>query len=132
MRHLTTPELCEALPGISYRQIDHACRLGLIPDNASGSGSRRSFDPGTVVRLRVAAAVREASSELFHDPLPWPTLCASVMDGPEPPIEGYALIHGRHVTYTTDEGLAAVLIDYSSAMLVVHYDVADTVQLVAA
>lgn len=129
--HLTSHQLCDYLD-ITYRQLDHACRLGLIPDNAQGSGTRRSFGPDTVLRLRIAAAVRQASADMFHDPVPWPTVCASVMDGPTPPVAGYALLAGRTVHYTTDEALAAVIVDYSTAVLVVPYDVADIDQLVAA
>lgn len=123
MNHLTSRQLCDALPGVTYRQLDHACRLGLIPDDAHGSGTRRHFAPDTVTRLRIAAAVREASAAMFHDPVPWPTLCASVMDGPPPPERGYALLAGRQVRYTDDETLAAAFAALRAAVLVVAYDV---------
>jgi DNA-binding transcriptional MerR regulator len=53
----TSREVCEHV-GVTYRQLDHWCRSGLITPAtpAAGGGSRRGFSDGDVERVRRIAA----------------------------------------------------------------------------
>lgn len=56
-RVLSAPQVCR-LVGISYRQLDYWCRLGLIRPVASesrGSGVARRFDEAQLPAIRLAA-----------------------------------------------------------------------------
>lgn len=85
------------LLGVTYRQLDYAVRmtaaLRSLPSMSGGSGSRRRFDADTVVRLAVAARLTEAfpgSTQLSGSQ--WVAAVQSVMDGPTPPRNGFALL----------------------------------------
>ncbi len=54
MSDLSANELARRA-GVTYRQLDYWCRIGLLPDTARGSGSARRFDASdfaVVCRLR--------------------------------------------------------------------------------
>lgn len=52
-----TSEQLRRRAGISYRQLDHWARTGLLPDNAAGSGSSRSFTQHDVTIARIVKAL---------------------------------------------------------------------------
>lgn len=55
----SAPDVCNAA-GISYRQLDYWCRVGLIHPSggdAQGSGSRRRFSPHDLAIVKVIGAV---------------------------------------------------------------------------
>lgn len=55
------------LVGISYRQLDHWARLGLIVPSmaqASGSGSRRRYTYNDLVELKIVKKMRDAGNDL--------------------------------------------------------------------
>lgn len=55
----STRQVCDAA-GVSYRQLDYWCRLGLIRPalaDATGSGSRRRFSGHDLAIVRVVGAV---------------------------------------------------------------------------
>ena len=60
MAAMTSREVCE-LVGVTYRQLDYWCRLGLVEPTvpAHGQGSRRLFGPVDVARVRRLAAAAE-------------------------------------------------------------------------
>ena len=128
---MTSRRLCERL-GISYRQLDYACRLGLIHDTATGSGSRRHFDADTVARLTIAAQVKAAADRLFYDGMAWPTAVASVMNSPMPARRGYAVVIGHGLATFHDDADLADLCGRHGAVLVVPYDVDAAPEAVAA
>lgn len=51
---LSSTELVEEVPGLSYRVLDYWCRTGSIPFYASGSGQRRWHPPEAVASVRRA------------------------------------------------------------------------------
>jgi predicted RNase H-like HicB family nuclease len=59
---LYTSEEAAKLAGISYRQLDHWTRLGVVKPQrrAEGSGSARRWAPAQIVELRVIAGLRRA------------------------------------------------------------------------
>lgn len=59
-RHFSAPAAAR-LVGVTYRQIDHAIRIGVFePETpASGSGSRRELSLKDVLRLRAARILSE-------------------------------------------------------------------------
>lgn len=59
-RLLSSPEVCE-LSGLTYRQLDHWCRRGLIAPEvaADGSGTHRRWHPRVLIEIaRLAAAIK--------------------------------------------------------------------------
>lgn len=55
---ITSREVCERV-GVTYRQLDYWCRVGLVAPTqpAHGQGSRRLFGPADVERVRRVAAI---------------------------------------------------------------------------
>lgn len=64
---LTTRDVCE-MAGVTYRQIDYWCRLGLVAPSvqeAKGSGTFRHFVPEDVLAVRLARVL--VANHLDHD-----------------------------------------------------------------
>ena len=64
---VTSSELLNAVPQITYRQLDYWCRTGLLTpvDEATpGSGWTRRFHEGQVMRARVIAILLDAGVQL--------------------------------------------------------------------
>lgn len=56
----TSDDLVRAIPGLTYRRLDHWIRSGYIPDHdylEAGSGHPRTFGPHQVLVLRHMAAL---------------------------------------------------------------------------
>lgn len=62
-----TAKVAERIVGITYRQLDHWARIGLLKPSlraASGSGSRRLYGYTDLLELKVIKALREAGITL--------------------------------------------------------------------
>ncbi|WP_419841198.1 MerR family transcriptional regulator [Candidatus Poriferisodalis sp.] len=62
-----TSKQAEKIVGISYRQLDHWARIGLVKPSvaqAAGSGSRRRYSYNDLVELKIANKMREQNVEL--------------------------------------------------------------------
>lgn len=74
----------EGIVGVSYRQIDHWVRLGLVApiEPGDGSGSHREFSRDDLRGLTVVAAFMGVLRDSSLCP-PWPQVLAHVRQGGE-------------------------------------------------
>lgn len=117
----TSTQVCEHLD-ITYRQLDHVCRTGAIPEQRgwTGSGFRRTFDTDTMRRLTLARILADAmpyGSATRRSA--WPDTVRSVMAADTPPTSGYAVLHGDGALYFHDALNPALV---AVGCLVVPYD----------
>lgn len=124
--------------GISYRRLDYLTRCGVLDDRAdaagrsmnSGSGTRRTWDPGVVIRLALAWHIAEAlptAGDRGHSL--FPGLAAAAIAADPPPRRGYGLVAPDPVTLLWAASWADVrttLQDVGAAM-VVTYDLDDII-----
>ncbi len=107
-----------ALTGISYRQLDHWARTGLVGSSirqAAGRGSRRVYSFSDLVALRVVGQLREAgvSVQTIRRAVAW------LQRHAEQPLATLALTSkGKHVFALTDD--PAKLIEATANGQVVH------------
>ena len=116
-----------AIIGCSYRQLDHLTRTGVIDGMSLGSGHRRQWDPGVVLRLALAFHLASAvpGSSVF------PEVAAAVVRRrlPDPPRQGFVLLEPESLEVVW----VAELIDAFEplaewgAVLVVAYDLDEIV-----
>lgn len=50
----TSPQVCH-LADVTYRQLDHWCRQGYLPEHQPGAGSQRRFDATELDTVRLVA-----------------------------------------------------------------------------
>lgn len=80
-----------AITGLTFRRLDYLTRNGPLahthPELNGGSGCHRTWPTDIVTRLAVASQVNQALPELDL-----PHVAELVLDGPEPPSTGWAIL----------------------------------------
>jgi hypothetical protein len=104
---LSTADLARHL-GVSYRQLDYLARTTIDGGDlagARGQGSRRVWRDDLVARLAVATVIAGVTGRR------WGEVARAVVDGPEPPPDGWVVVDDLgSVFYAADErAVVAVL-----------------------
>jgi len=123
---VSSRRLCEIL-GISYRQLDYACRTNpVLQAKNTGSGNRRRFTEAEARRLYVAKMLTEAAPTVGTTTV-WPIAAREVMAGPEPLPCGFAVLSPEGwLSYRTE--LAATDFPTGAVGVVVRYDMTEPVR----
>lgn len=103
--NLTSRDVAD-LVGVTYRQLDYWCRVGLLGDELAhpgGPGSRRAWSPEVIGRLRLLVALR--ATGIDPSVLRGPLLEAlDAYDAAGQPSAGYALVMADGAIVTTRTG----------------------------
>ena len=65
-RSWSSPEVVEKVPGLTYRRLDHWCRIGLVVPmiEADGSGTHRRFSESDLRMIRIIVYLRRFGMNL--------------------------------------------------------------------